>query len=293
MVSILLILIVVVNGFFGFIFFKDFIKNKNEAFKEKGNGLFLSIWSIVLYFLSTFGISDFALSTVLYRKSGLVTDKKLPGTLNTQCVIPVAIMALSYISVIKVDVLTLILCIISQMIGAYLGPRFVVKLSEKAIRRFMSIGLIIAAFFILAGKFNILPSGGNETGLRGIKLIIAMISLFVFGALNNIGIGSYAPTMAVIYALGLNPGIAFPIMMGACTFSVPLGSIEFVRLGEYSRKITFFTSIFGIIGVLIAVFIVKSLNLEMVQWIVVAVILYTAISMILEELKKPKTKQNI
>lgn len=290
MVTVLLILIVVVNGIFGITFIRDFIGHKDEALKEKGNGVVLAVWSAVLYFLSTFGISDFAISTVVYRKTGLVSDKKLPGTLNTQCVIPVALMALSYISVIKVDVLTLVLCIISQMVGAYIGPRFVVKLSEKVIRRFISIGLLIAAFFILAGKFSILPSGGTDTGLTGWKLVIAMISLFVFGALNNIGIGSYAPTMAVIYALGLNPGVAFPIMMGACTFSVPLGSTEFVRLGEYSRKTTLFTSIFGIIGVLIAVFIVKSLNLAMVQWVVVAVILYTSISMFVEEAKRRNIK---
>lgn len=142
--------------------------------------------------------------------------------------------------------------------------------------------------FILAGKFNLVPSGGDAVGLTGSKLIIAVVLLFIYGALNNVGIGSYAPTMATIYALGVNPAVAFPIMMGACTFSVPMGAMEFVRLGQYGRKITFFSSVFGIIGVLAAVFIVKSLNLSMIQWVVAAVVLYSGGSMLYEELFKAK-----
>ncbi|WZU00935.1 hypothetical protein MGH68_15810 [Erysipelothrix sp. D19-032] len=57
---------------------------------------------------------------------------------------------------------------------------------------------------------------------------------------NNIGIGSYALTSATVYALGMSPLVAFPIMMGACTFSVPIGSMQFIKLDSYSRKITLF-----------------------------------------------------
>lgn len=78
--------------------------------------------------------------------------QKLPGTLNTQCVIPVAVMALSYISVIKVSIVTLAVCIVAQVIGAFIGPRFVVKLPERTIRIFIGIGLIIASLLILAGN---------------------------------------------------------------------------------------------------------------------------------------------
>ena len=102
--------------------------------------------------------------------------------------------------------------------------------------------------------------------------------MFIFGALNNIGIGSYALTMATVYAMGMNPVAAFPIMMGGCTFSVSVGSMQFIKLDDYSRKITLF-SVFGIIGVLLAVFVVKSLNTSIIQWIVVVVLLYSAISL--------------
>ncbi len=286
----LLIAIVVVNGIYAFRLTMDLIKKRKETAAEAGSPVFLAIWGSIVFFLSTFGISDFALSTVMYRARKLVDDKKLPGTLNTQCAIPVAVMALAYISAVSVDPLTLFLCIVAQMAGAYLGPRLVVKLPSKFIRLFMGSGLLIATAFILANKFNLIASGGTSTSLTGAKLITALILLFIYGALNNVGIGSYAPTMATIYALGMNPAVAFPIMMGACTFSVPMGAMEFVRFGSYGRKITFFSSIFGIIGVLIAVFIVKSLNLSALQWIVAAVIFYAGISMLWGEVFKKEKK---
>ncbi|SEK96085.1 Sulfite exporter TauE/SafE [Carnobacterium iners] len=282
MTTVLLSLIVIVNLFFVLSFVKDLIKHKSEIMTEPATTLALPFTSFFMFLLSTFGISDFAIGTVLYRKLKWVPLKKLPGTLNAQCVIPVAAMALSYITSIDVGVKTLAVCIISQVIGAYVGPRFVVKLPEKTIKQFVSIGLTVAAVLILAGKFNLIPSNGTATELYGFKLVTAGILLFAYGALNNIGIGSYALTMATVYALGMNPAAAFPIMMGACTFSVPIGSMQFVKFGEYSRKITLFASTFGVLGVLTAVYFVKSLNVDMLQWLVIAVLLYTAISMILE-----------
>ncbi|NBI05544.1 sulfite exporter TauE/SafE family protein [Senegalia massiliensis] len=287
--NIILTLIVLVNGTFAVKFIKNLLANKNEAMNEPGNPIAMAISSFTLFFLSTFGISDFAISTVLYRKLKWTSDKKLPGTLNTQCVIPVAVMALSYISSISVELKTLIIAILAQVLGAYIGPRFVVKMNVDVIKKFISVGLLIAAGLILMGKFGVYPSGGNEVGLAGFKLISLGILSFVFGALNNVGIGSYALTMATVYALGLNPGVAFPIMMGACTFSVPVGSMQFVKYESYSRKITLFTSIFGSIGVLVAAFIVKSMNVSMLQWLVVAVLIYSAITMISDIRKAEKS----
>ena len=69
-------------------------------------------------------------------------------------------------------------------------------------------------------------------------------------------------------------------MMGACTFSVPVGSVQFVKFGEYSRKITLFAATFGVLGVLCAVFLVKSLDTVMLKWVVILVLIYSAYSMI-------------
>ncbi|AMB91907.1 hypothetical protein CYJ27_06070 [Aerococcus christensenii] len=288
LVNTILFLIVIVNGWFAVTFIKDLIKHKTEVMKEPGNPIIMAIVTFLMFLLSTFGISDFAIGSSLYPKAKWVSDKKLPGTLNTECVIPVAVMALSYISSIKVGLLTLATAIICQIIGAYVSPKYVTKLPAKVIKEFVAAGLIIAAALILAGKFGVYPTGGEATALTGGKLILFAVLCVLYGALNNIGIGSYALTMATVYALGLNPGVAFPIMMGACTFSVPIGSMQFIKLDAYSRKITLFTSTFGVIGVLVAAFVVKSLNTSTLQWIVVIVILYSAITMLKSALQMKK-----
>lgn len=275
----LLGLIVAVNLIFIAIFVRDLIKHRSDVMKEPGNPFVQAISSLVTFFFSTFGISDFAISTVVYRQAKWVPDKKLPGTLNTQCVIPVAVMALAYITNIDVGLVTLFSCIAAQCLGAYLGPRFVVKLPVNAIRLFIGIGLTVTSLLILAGQLGWIPSDGVATELTGWKFVLAVVCMFVFGALNNVGIGSYALTMATTYALGMNPAAAFPIMMGACALSVPLGSSQFIKFGDYSRKLTLF-SLFGVIGVLIAVYVVKSLDVTVIKWIVLVVLVYTAATLL-------------
>lgn len=285
-VTIILVGVVLVNGIFAINFVRDLIAHKGEVMKEPGNPIAMAITSFLIFLLSTFGISDFAIGAAAYPKLKWVDDKRLPGTLNTECVLPVAVMALAYITSVEVDLATLLLPIIAQVVGAYVSPRFVVKLPVNTIKKFVAVGLFIAAGLILAGKLGIYPTGGTETGLSGFKLILLTVLSFVYGAVNNIGIGSYALTTATIYALGLSPLVAFPIMMGACTFSVPVGSMQFIKLDSYSRKITLFTATFGALGVLVAVFVVKSLDVSMLQWIVVVVILFSAIQMIMSMMKK-------
>lgn len=164
------------------------------------------------------------------------------------------------------------------------------KLPEDTIKKFVGIGLIVAAFLIFAGQMNWIPSNGVAKELYGGKLVLAAVLLFTYGALNNIGIGSFALTMVTVYLLGMDPIAAFPIMMGACTFSVPTGSVQFIKLDQYSRRITLFTSTFGVLGVLVAVFLVKSLNTYLLKWLVIIVLIYSSYTMLVEQKRKWRKK---
>lgn len=289
-VVVLLGLLVLVNGTFAVKLVQDMATHRTEIFKEPGNNIAMSIYSFFLFLASTLGISDFAISMAVYPKTHWVSAKKMPGTLNIQCTIPAAVMALAFVHSIKLDVITLVVPIVCQVLGSYLSPKYVVKLPAKTIKRVMAFGLFLAAAFILAGKFGLMPSGGTATGLRGWKLVVLGVTNFIWGALNNIGIGSYSTTMATVYALGLNPVAAFPIMMGSSGFSVPVGSMQFIKLDAYARKISLFSSIFGVLGVLVAVFVVKSLDIATIQWVVVVVIIYSAISMLHDSFKTTETQ---
>jgi uncharacterized membrane protein YfcA len=111
-------------------------------------------------------------------------------------------------------------------------------------------------------------------------LIIAVIANFFLGALMTVGIGLYAPCMALVFALGMSPQVAFPIMMGSCAFLMPPASVRFIWAGAYNRKATIAMAIPGVVAVFIAAFIVKSLPLEVLRWVVIVVILYTSVVML-------------
>lgn len=172
--------------------------------------------------------------------------------------------------------MTLVLMLVSATLGAIWGAGIISALPVKSIRLIMGFALLVTAGFMLAGKMNWIQGGGNDIALRGPKLFIAVGVNFILGALMTAGIGLYAPCMALVFALGLSPKVAFPIMMGSCAFLMPPAAAKFIKKGAYNRKATLAMTIPGIIAVLAAVYIVKSLPLEPLKWVVMVVILYTA-----------------
>ncbi|MCS4468607.1 TSUP family transporter [Clostridium botulinum] len=153
----------------------------------------------------------------------------------------------------------------------------------------MGTALIIVALVMLAGKLNLMPAGGDAVGLHGAKLIIAIIGNFILGALMTLGIGLYAPCMALVYSLGMSPKVAFPIMMGSCAFLMPAASLKFIKEGAYDRKASMAITVFGLVGVFIAYYLVKSLPLNILTWLVIVVIIYTSAMMFKSASKARKT----
>jgi uncharacterized membrane protein YfcA len=78
----------------------------------------------------------------------------------------------------------------------------------------------------------------------------------------------------------MNPTTAFPIMMGSCAFLMPIASARFVRASCFDVRASIGLMLGGLPAVLIAAFIVKSLPLAIVRWLVVVVVLYTAINLL-------------
>lgn len=258
--------------------FKDFTKHKNNL--ENISWIKTGLIGFVVNFFDVLGIGAFAPQTALLKFTKQTEDRVLPGTLNVANTVPVLIQALIFITVIEVEPTTLILMLLSAAAGAILGAGVVSRMSEKRIRIVMGFALLITAGFMFAGKMQWIQGGGTAIGLSGIKLTIAVAVNFLLGALMTAGIGLYAPCMAMVFALGLSPQVAFPIMMGSCAFLMPPASIQFIRKGAYNRKAAVAMAIPGIIAVLIAALIVKSLPLDTLRWLVILVIVYTSVVMI-------------
>jgi uncharacterized membrane protein YfcA len=78
----------------------------------------------------------------------------------------------------------------------------------------------------------------------------------------------------------MNADTGFPIMMGSCAFLMPLASVPFIRAKSYSLRAALGLCVAGLPAVLLAAFIVKSLPLYWVKWLVVVVVVYTAIMLL-------------
>lgn len=272
-------LLILLTGYFTIVFLRDYLKASKEGNLESSNFLALGGVGFITNFFDTLGIGSFAPLTALLKFFKLTHDRTIPGTLNASCTIPVTVEALIFITVIKVEPITLFAMLISATIGAFIGAGIVSKLDEKKVQLGMGVALLIVALVMLASQLKLMPVGGEAIGLTGIKLIIAVIANFILGALMTLGIGLYAPCMALVFALGMSPKVAFPIMMGSCAFLMPVASAKFVKEGAYDRKASMAITIFGSVGVLIAAYIVKSLPLNVLTWLVICVIIYTSIAM--------------
>jgi uncharacterized membrane protein YfcA len=96
----------------------------------------------------------------------------------------------------------------------------------------------------------------------------------------TLGVGLYAPCLVLVCLLGMSPLAAFPIMMGSCAFLMPVGGVRFIRNDRYSPRAALSLTLGGIPGVLIAAYVVKSLPVEWLRWLVLVVVLYAAALML-------------
>jgi uncharacterized membrane protein YfcA len=234
----------------------------------------------VTNFFDTLGIGSFATTTAMFRAWKLVPDEHIPGTLNVGHVPPTVIQAIIYTQLVEVEFTTMALMIAAACAGAWLGAGFVAGLPRRGVQIGMGSALFGAATIMLLQLVGAVPGGGTALALEGTKLAMGLGGNFVLGALMTLGIGLYAPCMILISMLGMNPTAAFPIMMGSCAFLMPVGSLQFVRKNAYNLRAALGLSLGGPLAVLIAAFIVESLPLFYVRWLVVIVVVYTAAMML-------------
>lgn len=282
MVQILLGLLAVLLVYYLFYFIRDLMAERKNL--GGGNWLIAGLIGLVTDAMDTLGIGSFAPTTMLLEATKqLDNDRQLPGTLNVSHTVPVIIEAFIFITVVKVAPLTLFSLVIAAIVGSYIGSKTVSKLPEKKVQFYMGIALIVTAALMALkqlGLLDLLGTGNHLTGLTGVKLIIGIVGNFILGALMTIGVGLYAPCMALVYMLGLSPLVAFPIMMASCAGLMPVAGTNFIKSGDYARKVSLGITIGGVIGVIIATRFVTGLNMNVLTWIVIVVVLYSGFTYI-------------
>ena len=275
--TILLIIMWIFAAVFFVVLVRDVLAHKDELDKTKMG--YNSLISLIANFFDTLGIGSYAIATSAWKFNKSVRDDLIPGTLNVAFGIPICVEATITMTRIEMDSLTLVLMIAAAIIGSILGAKIISRLDIMKIRVVMGVALIIVAAITLCKINGVGPFGilGTARGLEGGMLVVGVIANFILGILMTAGIGLYAPCMAIVLLLGMSADVAFPVMMGSCAYLCPACGITFIKEGKYNRASTIPMIFTGAIGVLIAGFIVTSLPLTVLTYLVCVVMVICAI----------------
>jgi len=267
------------SSLFGFYYLRDVFKSRKSLSDQSWYPPLAT--GFVTNFLDTLGIGSFAQQTAVFKIFRIIDDRLIPGTMNVGNAFATITQAFIFMTAVQVDPITLVSMSIAAPLGAVLGAGVVSKMPKRNIQLGMGWGLLLVAATILGGLLHLIPLGGEAIGLEGWKLAIVLVLCFIFGALQTIGVGFYAPCMALVYTFGMDPKTAFPIMMTATALLMAAGGWRFIKAKAYNPKVAIALSVSGILGVFLAAYIVKSLPLEVVKWLICGVVLYTSVTMFL------------
>jgi len=242
-------------------------------------------------FLDALGIGNFATTTAAFKLFKRIPDEDIPGTLNTGHALAVLVEALIFIAAVPVDFTTLLGMILASVVGAWFGAGIVAGLPRRAVQVGMGFALLVAALLFLAANLHWIPGGGESLGLTGGTLVFAIAVNCVLGALMTLGIGLYAPCLILISFLGMSPMAAFPIMMGSCALLMPVAAVRFIKARRYNLRASVALAAGGVPGVLIAAYLVKSLPMVWLRWLVVVVVTYAALTMLASALKAQSPRE--
>lgn len=283
---VLLATLALLGAFYAWRWFQIERARAKPGITTEGGAIRASIGFITNFF-DTLGVGSFAPTASVFKLRRLVKDELIPGTLNVGHTLPSLIQGLIFIGAVEVGAMTLVCMIGAAILGAWFGAGAVAAMPRRSIQIGMGGALLVAAVLSVLMIGKLLPSGGTALQLSGALLAVAIVANFILGALMTLGIGLYAPCLILVSLLGMNPIAAFPIMMGSCAFLMPVASLRFVREQKYDLRAALGLALGGIPAVFLAAFVVKSLPLLWLRWLVVIVATYTAVNMLLSARRAP------
>jgi uncharacterized membrane protein YfcA len=91
----------------------------------------------------------------------------------------------------------------------------------------------------------------------------------------------------------MEPRAAFPIMMGSGAFVAAIAGIRFVGKGRVAWQAALGLTTGGIPGVLVAVWLVTSLPLGILRWVVLIVVFYTAVGLLRAAMRSRASEDDV
>nr|WP_290938017.1 sulfite exporter TauE/SafE family protein [Haliscomenobacter sp.] len=288
MIAFIWISLAVLTAGYSLVLINDVVKHKGQL--ENSSWLKTGLIGFVVNFFDVLGIGAFAPQTALLKFSKQTEDRVLPGTLNVANTIPVLVQALIFITVVEVEPTTLILMLVSAAAGAILG-RCGVQIARK--KDPPDHGLCLAGYRWI----YVCPQHGMDPGRRyshwfaQYQVADCRAGQFYLRRLDDGGHWF----VCALYGPGVCAGhvatSGIPDHDGLLRILMPRRPF-FIREGAHNRKAAIGMAIPGIVAVLIAAFIVKSLPLDTLRWVVIVVILYTSVVMLRAGYGQKKAHEN-
>ena len=236
----------------------------------------------VTNFFDTLGIGSFAPTMAWFKIRRLVPDGLIPSTMLVGHTLPTMAQAVIFLILLgaSVDPFLLAGCVLAILCGGLVGAPLVSRTRLPVVQTVVGLGLLIAAFFYALSNLGLMPGGGTAASLPPALMIAAIAGHFALGILLNFGIGNYAPTLAMLSLMGMDPRLCFPIMAAGAGLTMAGASVQHIRLGAIDLHVVLGMALGGIPAVLVAAFIVKEMPIVWLRWLVVLVVIYAAIVML-------------
>ena len=233
-------------------------------------------------FFDTLGIGSFAPTMAWLKLRKLVPDQLIPCTMLVGHTPPTLAQAGIFLVLlgVLVDPVLLVGCGVALLSGALLGAPLVTRMRVSSVQLIVGLALVLAAGLYAMSNLALLPPPGSAGSLSPTLMIVAIAANFVFGLLLNFGVGNYAPSLIMFSLMGMDPRLAFPIMAGGAALAASAASVRHINIGKIDLRIAAGLALGGIPAVLVAAFLVKSMPVETLRWLVIAVVLYTAVVML-------------
>jgi hypothetical protein len=235
----------------------------------------------VVNFFDTFGIGSFAQTTAWLKFRKLVPDRLIPPTMIAGLTPPAMVESIIFLVLlgVKVDPTLLFGGAIATGVGGIVGAPLVVRAKAWIVQMTVAIGLVLAGIAFVLAIAGAMPVGGTASSLPLGLTIIAIALSFVLGLLANFGVGNYAPTLAILSLMGMDPHYCFPIMASGASLMGAASSMKFVKVPDMDLGIVIGLTLGGIPAVLVAALIVKQMDVDVLRYLITLVVFYTAIVM--------------
>lgn len=232
----------------------------------------------VVSFFDTLGIGSFAPTTAWLKFRRLVPDRLIPPTILVGLTITSVVESAIFLVKlgVRVDPVLLVGCILACTMGGLLGAPLVHRTRVWIVQLIVAVGLLLAAIAYGMTNLHLFPGDGTASSLPLALTVLAIVANFIFGVLLNYGVGNFAPTLVVLSLMGMDPRLCFPVMAGAAALMGTSAGIRHINTGNLDLRVVVGLTIGGIPAVLVAAYIVVTMPLEILRWMVLIVVLYAA-----------------